>query len=303
MRIIAFLLISILFSKYSCAQEFQKKQWKAKKGSIEYLEFCPIESREKMLVCMLEDEAINEEFLKDLAVGEGACLIMLSLNTENNIPLLTEMLSSTPYNELKEKYILVQGENSRYLVEFARLGYSGIIVHPVIVHEKSKIENPEDELVYILIGNDSSTFQVKKTLDSAGVWVFQPSFEELNKPFAKESLGWYYRQFEFIDSMSFALNDSNAKDVLLKKAGIINGIPEIVKQGRKIELSIFVVEQGVYEIKIADLGGKEVFSSTSFFGKGTHKLEVGTKSFEWGVYRLFVSGASMREQHKFMIRG
>jgi len=305
MRIVIFILVSLFIQRVSVAQEFQKKLWKAKKGTIEYFERCESSENDRLVVCLVNDPEGKFDLLNDIAVVQRACLLVPAIVDEKSLLILSELLQLPQYQETYGKKIslFIEGSSWIYLKEIEQLNLSGIILNPNTKLKANRTDNFRNEMAFVLDHRDSNAFTVKSKLDSLGAWVLRPSVEFNASSNPDEKKQWIVQEFEKVDSLTRIFNDSTQFENLRSQAGLVNEVPEVIRQGKRINLSILIVEQGDLEIRITDLAGKDVYLNKNFRAKGMVRLEIGTNSFDWGVYRLNITSKSIKEQHKFMIRG
>ena len=105
------------------------------------------------------------------------------------------------------------------------------------------------------------------------------------------------------DSLANILDDSAHAVAINQKIGVTNTIPEVVREGRKIEVEVFVPRPADCTFQLTDLAGKKAWEEKGFKGRGPLSFSVPTRGLNWGVYELEVEVGSHINRHKIIIRG
>lgn len=140
-------------------------------------------------------------------------------------------------------------------------------------------------------------------LSSLGFWVNQTAFADDSKIFEKENYPSIQRALDWSDSLSLIVRDSLKRTELYSMAGLQNTIPEVLRQGKGIDLEILVTTPAEFRIEMVNLSSEAIWSERAFFGRGIHKIRVPTDALDWGVYHLEIQGAQVDSRYKIIIRG
>jgi hypothetical protein len=138
-----------------------------------------------------------------------------------------------------------------------------------------------------------------ETLKANGFWI--P--EKILLPYSTEISNELISDIRWIDSVAGVVRDSSKFALYSESVGIQNEIPDVVRQGKRLELSIKSASKGTLRIRFSDLSSKVIFEKNIELGKGFQSIELETGELEWGVYYLELKGQEISERHKFMIRG
>lgn len=141
------------------------------------------------------------------------------------------------------------------------------------------------------------------TLAVTGQWTRLYSHAEGQEYYIEDHYKVYDQLLVWADSMGSVVKDSAARGALDGKAGLVQPVPEVLKQGQQIVLKLRITQQGHYKVEVFDLSAKSVFAEKHFFGKGVHTVSIPTGAFNWGVYHVEVAGGNIKGRYKFMIRG
>ena len=154
----------------------------------------------------------------------------------------------------------------------------------------------------VSISNQESD-SVIDMLSSLGFWVNQTAFADDSKIFEKENYPSIQRALDWSDSLSLIVRDSLKRTELYSMAGLQNTIPEVLRQGKGIDLEILVTTPAEFRIEMVNLSSEAIWSERAFFGRGIHKIRVPTDALDWGVYHLEIQGALVDSRYKIIIRG
>ncbi|NQV52541.1 MAG: hypothetical protein HQ500_05125 [Flavobacteriales bacterium] len=142
---------------------------------------------------------------------------------------------------------------------------------------------------------------VMKALAKNGTWLFSKMVIGDHPYYFDQHKEVVLDVFAKMDSMLLILKDSSLNAGL--RSTVLETGPEVLRQGKAFELSLFIAEEGVFSFQVLDLSGKAVQSKKVFLGKGRHGIKLPTKDLDWGVYKMEVDGPGILVKQKLMIRG
>jgi hypothetical protein len=302
----ALIFFSILLSGVcSFGQNFEKGNWKDKKGSVDYSYYNASGNTECLFLVFVDQSTsvVNvDSVLRSLVPVANAKNATLMLPRFQN-PLIENQFG----NWLNA--INVGGKPVRYValsdgvfaaLNLASINGAGVLVRPNLSEKPKLVVNSSDPLIAIVSEEELPIDSpLLDSLNRIGYWI---KFENSSSLLARYS-EVLVSQLNWLDSMQVLLDDSVESAILRAKSGWTSKIPEVLCQGQTLELDLFAANQGEYIVQVLNLNARPVFYKVAFLGKGSHHFEVPTKSFDWGVYHIEVIGPSVRKRDKFMIRG
>lgn len=218
-----------------------------------------------------------------------------------NSEIVTAFLSDR-FNHINGDSIrfIALGQGAAHACNLIESGYSGLLIAPlkqcgITVSSPSQVFG-----VLSTIDNDSSKSWID-SLQRQGVWVIQKKVRGEDYYYVDQHQQLVTRIWNSIDSTVTRLSDTVWSSQYATE--LMGNIPETVREGKYIELSIAVAVQGDFSIRLLNLSAQPVVNIEQYLGKGTHHFRVPTKGLDWGVYKLQIDGPTIIEKHRIMIRG
>lgn len=301
-HILIFIALVLCQPKISAAQEV--KSWNGRFGKIEYLDYQSSGSPENLWIVDLPNGKSRDELATDLipvANKLKAKFVLIELSKSprkavNDVFLkrawMTESIVSITMVAFQENAVasLEQSENcNRY-----------VFINPVLDTSIKNMVLPEDLLLSAILesDNDESRLMVQE-MEKKNIWTKRDYSQHIIS-FPSDA---FISSIKWMDSLSSIIDDSVSYSQTRSDAGVKSMVPEVMRQGKPIEVKINVIESGECHIEILNLSTQVVFSQKQWLGKGSHIVKIPTKNIEWGVYNLEINGRGFESVQKFMIRG
>lgn len=313
MKNLLLLCNALLVSVVLPAQQVNKAKFSTTKGSIEYAYFCESSQPKGLLIAFEDNDASKwnmEAWCQELypiAEKNEWLLVVPALPVDNvdRAALVANFIGSFDDSvDVSNARFIVLGSAWERLEDVIPNNIPGLVISPSF--DSLRLGRLEADNLAIAIHASVRQDQAKLLVDSLaglGIWTRYVETSEEDAYYIEDHYQVYDNLLLWVDSMQKVLSDTVALEKLTTQSGLENQIPEVLKQGQKIRLSLWVNQPGNYHIQVLDLSSKAVFERDSFLGKGKHEITVPTKDFEWGVYHLEIIDQNIRERHKFMIRG
>jgi len=177
--------------------------------------------------------------------------------------------------------------------------FNGLLISPSAQVSVGDIQKTTALGVVKTIETDSSS-QVAAQLERAGAWVLYDQQFGADYYYVDGYKQFYLDAFEKVDSVHLSMVNDSLQEFRTSVAG---NLPDVIRQGQKVEVEIMVYQNGEYIVDLFDLSAKSVFHRELYLGKGRHMVELKTNDLDWGVYKLQISGSKFLYKHKIMIRG
>lgn len=191
------------------------------------------------------------------------------------------------------------GSGARNTSDLIDNGFSGLLISPILILSLVDLNKPSAVGLIKTLEVDSSQ-QLIDSLSHSGNWVLFDQQFGSDYYYIDGYKQLYLDVFNKIDS----LNSDILRDTLQEfKTKVVGSLPDVVRQGQKVEISIIVYQNGDYLLDLLDLSAKSVFHKELYLGKGKHSFYLKTNDLDWGVYKVQISGSKFLYKHKLMIRG
>ena len=297
-----FLLVILVIPCIYLGQEM--KSWNSRFGMINYHEYQSSRSPDHLLIVDAVDGEMASRIAEEMipvANRYKAKFILVEL-TPNSANMIDEAMSKGIWSisSIKSTTIVTYKKSISSALRYHTNTNRHILVYPNLDSSISEIEVPESLLVSI-IGEKNNPFwtMISDNLVEKNIWLNARNIEPgLVVP--AEAL---QESFLWMDSLSNLLSDSMAYDKIREESGIMNSVPEVLRQGRTIKIELNLFDAGNYSFEVLNLSTESVFQMEKLLGKGNHIIEIPTKDLEWGVYILNINGVDIDSKQKFMIRG
>jgi hypothetical protein len=301
----SFLLIMLVVVSTLTLKSQEGKRFNGKTGWLEYLEFQASGEPQKLFVVLGSDGESKEQLLADykpIALTYNARLEIVTSKTEDIGALINEGFNKGLWlsDSIKSTTMIIYGESCWNLDPTHLNSNSSILINPVYDSVLEKLTFEKEYFIGIVNANkDSSVSAVINALSTSGAWINYSSYADDNS-FDQFRV---MQEIDWVDSLTLSLNDSLQIAAYRQNLGLMNEVPEIVRQGRQIEIELANYNVGECTIEILDLSSKVVYEKSVYLGRGHHNFIIPTKKLEWGVYSLKIEGAGIKTLNKFMIRG
>ena len=202
-------------------------------------------------------------------------------------------------SSLEKTEFMTLGSGVRYGCDLLSHGFKGLIISPSASF-KSSTEIKVSSVGVIQTLDSEDALIVKDSLERLGHWVVHHQQFSSDCYYIDGYKEIYQAVFEAVDSIAHVVsNDSNYS----AKTIVTNVLPDVIRQGKQVEINIQVMENGAYSLDLLDLSAKSVFHKEMYLGKGKHSLSFNTEDLDWGVYKVQLDGPKFLYKHKLMIRG
>ncbi|MEZ4722932.1 MAG: hypothetical protein R2813_13745 [Flavobacteriales bacterium] len=310
MRITTFLLAFLSIQLNVNAQGIETKSVKDKKGEIQYYHYQASGSPDEVIIGLWDAQSgdwtaeIWGEELIPIANKRNAKLIVPYIQ---GIEAYERWAAIDPVKYLGEytdgsASILSLGSSAVWATRLIDPKLPALIISPTAdsVH---LLKRSSASAVYILDAVDQVQNSLKDSFAMAGHWVKLEESKSQHPFFVDNYVERIDHAMDWLDSVRFAIHDSVLLAQYAATAGLTGKVPEVLRQGQKIEMGIKVALPGEYTIQVINLSAQVVQEQKLMLGKGIHHFEVKTDKLDWGVYRLEVIGKGIHNKQKFMIRG
>lgn len=311
MKIRSIILLSLLLFciQTVIGQVTESKSYKSKKATFSYAQYGTIDSLRDRLIIALPDTtnsawkpAAWAQELSWLADEENACVLAPEATFTTLSASIVEGFIAEQFPGLDSTQIrfIALGSGANGVCTLLELGYNGLLIAPM---KSCVIKEPRPDRV-VAVANTRSTDSAKVWTDSLqrfGVWVQQEWVISDEMYYFEHREEVLLKLWNWVDDQVDRLQDSVW--LAAYQTELTSTIPEVIREGKKVELILEVAQEGEFEIDLLDLSAHPVHEVKEFLGKGTHRFEIPTKGLNWGVYKLEVDGPKMIEKHKIMIRG
>lgn len=161
-----------------------------------------------------------------------------------------------------------------------------------------------DNLPIAVIGDHQKLDSLIDSIAYAGAWLkeFKSSVPESTRSLTSV-LPQLDKAIVWMDSLTSQIRDSTILAGFEGKIGIANKLPEIVKEGRKVRVEVFVPYAADCRFELTDLSGDAAWTQRGFRGRGMSSFDIPTRGLNWGVYQLEVEVGIHIQRHKIIIRG
>ncbi len=308
-RAILLLFLSILFATTHVAQEAVTHSYQQKGASFSYAQYSAMDSVRDKLIIALADTAGGAwkpaawaQELSWFADRVKACVIAPepTFGTFSEDAIIAFVSRSFPQADSTKIRFIALGTGANSMCGLLQAGYSGIMISPMKACGLTEVE--QANVVGLLSTRRTDSTSVwKDSLYRTGRWVREiqitaddPYYFERKEEVLMELWNW-------MDERLTAIQDSTW--CATYETTLLSKVPEVVREGKYVELELQIAEPGDVEIDLLDLSARSVHQTHVFLGKGKHSFRIPTKGLNWGVYKLEVDGPGMIEKHRIMIRG
>lgn len=313
MRITLLITCFAFLAAMAEAQHVQTRTFSLKKDRLSYAYFCESESPKGLLVAFMDSTSGKW-------TAASWCQELFPIAEKNEWALIVPAL--WPWNERSQAMVMPLVTAYRDSVEsdrvrFVSSGAGWTIARPLLqAAVPGLIISPQlDSLGLMGLGNENVAMAIHASarkeqaralgdsLAQLGLWLRFESVTADDPYYVDNHYEVYDNLLLWVDSMQAVLQDSVQLISLERASGLKSEVPDVLKQGQRIELEIWVSQPGKYNVQVLDLSSHAVYEERLFFGKGRHTVVVPTKDLNWGVYHLEIIDRNIKERHKFMIRG
>jgi hypothetical protein len=299
-----FLLLAVLISLSRAGIAQEMKSWNGRFGKLDYIEYQSSGSPEKLLIVDSKNgelTALLSNSLIPITNELRAKFVLLDLSRFDS-KLISDAFEKGVWENLScsSTTFISMNDNVETSLVFMEYYNRFIYLNPLVDSTINNLVFSDEILISIISELSAEELSITTNeLIQKNIWVNSQNVEHTS-PFPAEAIK---SSLLWMDSLSVILEDSLANAQLSKSAGVKKTIPEVLRQGKSIEVEIQVYEAGYCVIEILDLSTDVVFTKNELLGKGTHLIKIPTKDLDWGVYNLEIKGTGFETVHKFMIRG
>ncbi|MEX2596052.1 MAG: hypothetical protein WEC59_03905 [Salibacteraceae bacterium] len=299
----------ILICQHLIAQPFQSETWINKGVKISLMYYHPQDSAGKVIFAFYSSEAhpLNSEAWMNeiLWLGDtvGATLIILENNPKSQLtPESVDLILSKIGTELtwKNTSFMAVENGVESVCGLIKSGLPGVLISP---RKTCSVIGVNQTSVYGVISanEQDSALTIIDSLEVAGQWVKSSLLQSEHPYFINDRKAAFTAMFGWVDSVNQMLNDSNLMTGL--KTQITSQIPEVVREGKAINVDLFFAENGPFKMSLNNLSGESVSKVETQTGKGNRSFLLPTKGLDWGVYRLEIDAPELFHKYTIIIRG
>lgn len=308
-RAIFLFFLSLLFATTHVAQEAETHTYQQKGASFSYAQYSALDSTRSLLILALADStdgawkpAAWAQELSWLADQVGACVVAPDPEFGSySKEVLDQFIGKTfPQADSTQIRFLALGSGALAVCTLLQAGYSGLLISPFKGCNIGSLE--KENVVGIVATRESDSAAIwKDNLQRTGRWVTEVALISEEPYYFNQKEEVLLDLWKWMDEQLSTIQDSSWRTTYQSR--LLNEVPEVVREGRFIELELQIAEPGDVEIDLLDLSARSVHQTHVFLGKGKHSFRIPTKGLKWGVYKLEVDGPGMIEKHRIMIRG